>query len=52
MEGRSQQLRDSRWEDGTPFPSPEPGQRGIIVLETLERVYSVRLLGGKTEIPV
>src|SRR5664279_1084525 len=51
-EGRGQQLRDSRRDTRNPVPRPGPGQRKHSCAGVPEQVYSVGLLGAKTEIPV
>jgi hypothetical protein len=52
QEGRGQQLRDSRRGTPIPVPRPGPGQGKHSCAGAPEQVYSVGLLGAKTEIPV
>jgi hypothetical protein len=49
--GRGQQLRDSTWARRDRVPSPGPGQRKYSCAGVPKRIYSVGLLGAKTEIP-
>jgi len=49
--GRGQQLRDSGWGTRDPVPRPGTAKENNDALEPPERVYSVGLLGPKTEIP-
>ena len=43
---------DSPWGRRNPAPSPEPSRRGILCWNPSKGVYTVELLGAKTEIAV